>query len=126
MHTQVCTLGWNHVPCYVTDLEIDILWVGRACAPPQPTPQIKLGLLGNKCQLHEDLIGVIPRVLCPRVHLYQLLLVKLCSKLGFSPRGLGLSRALLLSITYRFGFLIWSVLASVPMWSISLIILLVW
>ena len=35
--------GWNYVPCYVTDLENCILWVGRACAPPQPTPQC-LGL----------------------------------------------------------------------------------
>ena len=42
------TGGWNHVPCFVTDLEIYILWVGRACAPPQPTPQIKLGLVGIK------------------------------------------------------------------------------
>ncbi len=38
--------GWNHVPCYVTNLEIDILRVGQAIAPPQPTPQIYLGLLG--------------------------------------------------------------------------------
>ena len=37
------TGGWNYVPCYVTDLENVILWVGRACAPPQPTPQC-LGL----------------------------------------------------------------------------------
>ena len=43
VHTQVCLLGWNYVPCYVTDLENVILWVGRACAPPQPTPQC-LGL----------------------------------------------------------------------------------
>ena len=31
--------AWIHVPYYVNELEIDILWVGWACASPQPLPR---------------------------------------------------------------------------------------
>ena len=45
-------------PVYATDLGSSILWVGRACAPPQPTqptPQFQGFKGGNRylSQIHE-------------------------------------------------------------------------